>query len=114
MKSLVGWIIPSSELISSQNKASEIAKHLYPQLLEKVVILNAPWFMSQLWKIAKMMLSESLTGKVAMCRGTIAPDGMLACPYARANFASMEELPSFVGGSCRKVCRLCFTAPVLF
>ncbi len=47
----VGWIIPGSELISSQNKASEIAKDLYPQLLEKVIIMNAPWFMSQLWKV---------------------------------------------------------------
>jgi hypothetical protein len=89
----VGWIMPSSDLVSSQNRASEIAKHLYPQLLDKVatysfccsnahlfcsqvVIINAPWFMSQLWKIAKMMLSESLTGKVAMCSGAIVPDGM--------------------------------------
>ncbi len=72
----VGWIMPSTELVSSQNKASEIAKHLYPQLLDKVVIINAPWFMSQLWKVAKMVLSESLTGKVAMCSGSIVPDGM--------------------------------------
>lgn len=93
----VGWIMPSSDLISSQNKASEIAKHLYPQLLEKVsllfpvafflllssftrfvkvVIMNAPWFFQQLWKIARMVLSESLTGKVSMCTGVIVPDGM--------------------------------------
>jgi hypothetical protein len=38
--------------------------------------MNAPWFMSQLWKVAKMMLSESLTGKVGMCQGAIVPDGM--------------------------------------
>jgi hypothetical protein len=25
-----------------------------------------------------------------------------ACPYASAQFDSLEQLPSFVGGSCRK------------
>ena len=47
----VGWIYPSQTLISSQNEASEIAKNLFPQLLEKVVIINQPWFFTQLWKV---------------------------------------------------------------
>ncbi len=97
----MGWIVPSQTLISSQNEASAIAKNLYPQLLEKVIIVNAPWFMSQLWKVATMVLSESLTGKVAMCGGTIAPGQLGACPYASKNI-NIDELPSFVGGTCSK------------
>ena len=58
-----GWFYPSQSLIQSQNDASAISKLLYPQLLDKVIIINAPWFFKQLWKIATMVLSESLTSK---------------------------------------------------
>ena len=58
-----GWFYPSQSLIQSQNDASAISKLLYPQLLDKVIIINAPWFFKQLWKIATMVLSESLLSR---------------------------------------------------
>jgi hypothetical protein len=95
----LGWFVPSQTLITSQNDASNIAKSLYPQLLEKVIIINAPWFMAQLWKIATMVLSESLTGKASMCGGTIAEGELMKCPYASKNI-NIADLPTFVGGTC--------------
>ena len=97
----VGWIYPSSDLIASQNRASEIAKNLYPQLLDRVILINSPWFFSQLWKIAKMVLSQSLTSKASVCGGTIVPHGMGACSWASAN-VDPDLLPTFVGGNCDK------------
>lgn len=94
-----GWFYPSQALIQSQNDASAISKLLYPQLLDKVIILNAPWFFKQLWKIATMVLSESLTSKVGMCGGTIVPGELGKCPWASKNLA-LEDMPTFVGGTC--------------
>ncbi len=65
--------IPAKSIQNGMNKSSEIAQHLYPQLLERVAIINAPWFMKQLWKIARMILSERLTSKAAMCMGQFEP-----------------------------------------
>lgn len=67
------WLRSLLLALSSQNDASAIAKMLYPQLLEKVIIINAPWFMSQLWKVATMVLSESLTGKVRVSKAPPLP-----------------------------------------
>jgi hypothetical protein len=110
-----GWFYPSQALIQSQNDASAIAKLLYPQLLDKgvfrricfrclnftfcfqVIVLNAPWFFKQLWKIATMVLSESLTSKVGMCGGTIVPGELGKCPWASKHLA-VEDMPTFVGG----------------
>ena len=101
-----GWFYPSQALIQSQNDASAIAKLLYPQLLDKaktcalhrvllsrsfsrqVIIINAPWFFRQLWKIATAVLSESLTSKVGMCGGTIVAGELGKCPYASKHVAT--------------------------
>ncbi len=45
--------IPAKSIQNGMNKSSEIAQHLYPQLLERVAIINAPWFMKQLWKVRR-------------------------------------------------------------
>jgi hypothetical protein len=94
-----GWFYPSQALIQSQNDASAISKMLYPQLLDKVIIINAPWFFKQLWKMATMVLSESLTSKVGMCTGTIEPGKLSECPWASKHLRP-EDMPTFVGGTC--------------
>ena len=95
-----GFFYPSNALISSQNEASAISKLLYPQLLEKVIIVNAPWFFQQIWKIGMMVLSASLTSKVGMCMGTIEPGKLGDCPWASVHL-KIDEVPSFVGGKCQ-------------
>lgn len=62
-----------------------------------MIILNAPWFFKQLWKIATMVLSESLTSKVGMCGGTIVAGELGKCPWASKHLA-VEDMPTFVGG----------------
>jgi len=95
--------IPAKSIQNGMNKSSEIAQHLYPQLLERVAIINAPWFMKQLWKVARMILSERLTSKAAMCMGQFEPgqepNRMHECPWASKQLRP-EETPSFVGGMC--------------
>lgn len=88
----VGWIYPSQTLIGSQNEASEIAKNLFPQLLEKVVIINQPWFFTKLWNIARSLLSTSLTGKVGLCAGTIVDGGADACPYVKKHIDDLSKV----------------------
>ena len=112
--------IPAKSIQNGMNKSSEIAQHLYPQLLERVAIINAPWFMKQLWKIARMILSERLTSKAAMCMGQFEPgkrrgsefiislniflltgkepNRMMECPWASKQLKP-EEVPTFVGGT---------------
>lgn len=95
--------IPAKSIQNGMNKSSEIAQHLYPQLLERVAIVNAPWFMKQLWKVARMILSERLTSKAAMCMGQFEcgaePNRLHECPWASKQLVA-EEVPSFVGGKC--------------
>lgn len=95
--------IPAKSIQNGMNKSSEIAQHLYPQLLERVAITNPPWMMKQLWKIARMILSERLTSKAAMCMGHFEPgeepNRMHECPWASKQLRP-EEVPTFVGGMC--------------
>ena len=95
--------IPAKSIQNGMNKSSEIAQHLYPQLLERVAITNPPWMMKQLWKVAKMILSERLTSKAAMCMGQFEPgeepNRMHECPWASKQLR-VEEVPTFVGGTC--------------
>lgn len=99
--------IPAKSIQNGMNKSSEIAQHLYPQLLERVAIINAPWFMKQLWKIARMILSERLTSKAAMCMGQFEPGAepnrMMECPWASKQLRP-EEVPTFVGGERLSFC----------
>jgi hypothetical protein len=116
MFSFAGWFYPSQALIQSQNDASAIAKLLYPQLLDKVRCRVCDVSFRQLWKIATAVLSESLTSKVGMCGGTIAPGELGKCPYA-SKLLALEgscffvffffvahlwtlDMPTFVGGTC--------------
>ena len=83
-------------------ETSSISSHTFARFPPlQVIIINCPWFFSQLFKIAKMVLSESLTSKAAVCGGTIVPNGLSDCPWASQHIAP-AVLPDFVGGSCNK------------
>lgn len=95
--------IPAKSIQNGINKSSEVALHLYPQLLERVVIINAPWFMKQLFKVARLVLSERLTSKASMCMGHFTPgeepNRLHECPWASKQLDA-KDVPSFVGGTC--------------
>lgn len=59
--------------------------------------------MKQLWKVARMILSERLTSKAAMCMGHFEPgeepNKLHECPWASKQLVA-EEVPTFVGGKC--------------
>jgi len=99
----VSFQIPSKSIQNGINKSSEVALHLYPQLLERVVIINAPWFMKQLFKVARMVLSERLTSKASMCLGHFTPgedpNRFAECPWASKQLEA-KDVPTFVGGLC--------------
>jgi len=99
----VSFQIPAKSIQNGINKSSEVALHLYPQLLERVVIINAPWFMKQLFKVARVILSERLTSKASMCLGHFTPgeepNRMLECPWASKQL-DPKDVPTFVGGLC--------------
>lgn len=77
-------------LSSVQGKLSKVSSNVYPQLVSTVVIVNAPSFMSTLFRMASGVLSKKVLDKM-----TVARSFEQACAAANLPY---EHLPSFLGG----------------
>lgn len=66
------------------------------KFLRRVVIINAPWFMKQLFKVARMILSERLTSKASMCMGHFTPgeepNKLHECPWASKQLLDLNSV----------------------
>lgn len=82
---------------SAVGKSSKIATFVWPQLVEKNVILNAPSLISMVIKLASTFLSPSTMSKVALCRGNTLNGSLDDCPFASRRF-HRDDLPTFMGG----------------
>lgn len=84
---------------SAVGKSSKTAAFVWPQLVEKNIILNPPSLMSVLLKVAATFLSANTMAKVAMCKGNTIKGDMDDCPFASKRF-NRADLPTFMGGLC--------------
>lgn len=86
-------------------EASKLSQDLYPQLLGKTVVINAPKFVRFVWGMLGSFLPKSAIDKIAVCPATgttlaNAPDAS-TCPFLRRwsnNTDPLATLPDFVGG----------------
>ena len=82
--------------------ASKLSETLYPQLLDRAVLINAPYIFGAIWSIVKGFLSAKTRAKVAVCGSSDTRKGDISkCPFAK--LINLHTVPSFLGGSCRCV-----------
>ena len=92
-------ILQDRGFFSAIGKASKVASYVYPQLVEKNVLLNAPSLISIVLKVAAQFVSPNTMSKVGVCRGKTMQGNIADCPFASRRFRR-EDLPMFMGGSC--------------
>ena len=82
--------------------ASKLSETLYPQLLDRAVLINAPYIFGAIWSIIKGMVSTKTRAKVALCGTSDTRKGDISkCPFAK--LINLHTVPSFLGGGCRCV-----------
>ena len=81
--------------------SGKLSEDVYPQLLARSVIIHPPFFFWALFSLFKVFASAKILAKLGVCPGR-SPDkpSASACPFASARFR-MEQLPTFLGGTCR-------------
>ena len=82
--------------------ASKLSETLYPQLLDRAVLINAPYIFGAIWSIIKGLMSAKTRAKVAVCGSSDTRKGDISkCPFAK--LINLHTVPSFLGGGCRCV-----------
>ena len=82
--------------------ASKLSETLYPQLLDRAVLINAPYIFGAIWSIIKGLMSANTRAKVAVCGSSDTRKGDISkCPFAK--LINLHTVPSFFGGGCRCV-----------
>ena len=83
-------------------EASKLSETLYPQLLDRAVLINAPYIFGAIWSIIKGLMSANTRAKVAVCGSSDTRKGDISkCPFAK--LINLHTVPSFLGGGCRCV-----------
>eukprot|EP01091_Cochliopodium_minus_P000337 TRINITY_DN10328_c0_g1_i1.p1 TRINITY_DN10328_c0_g1~~TRINITY_DN10328_c0_g1_i1.p1 ORF type:complete len:276 (-),score=68.95 TRINITY_DN10328_c0_g1_i1:20-847(-) len=85
--------------LKSLGDTSKIADNLYPQLVDKNVIINPPTIFKVLFSVVSLFMSKKSLSKITICKGNITKKNMGKCPYA-SKIVKEEDLPKFVGGTC--------------
>ena len=82
--------------------ASKLSETLYPQLLDRAVLINAPYIFGAIWSIIKGLMSANTRAKVAVCGSSDTRKGDISkCPFAK--LINLHTVPSFLCGGCRCV-----------
>lgn len=80
-------------------EASELSEVLYPQLLDRAVLINVPYFFSAIWSVVKNVMSAKTRSKVAVCPGDTLKGDISTCPFAK--LIDLKTVPTFLGGGCK-------------
>ena len=64
----------SSRLYALINKGAQIAGDNYPEQLGGIIICNAPWTFTAVWRIIKGFLDERTRNKISICSGDPLPE----------------------------------------
>ena len=79
--------------------ASKLSEVMYPQLLDRAVLINVPYVFGALWGLIKTVISTTARSKVAICPGNTLTGDISKCPFAK--LLDLNTLPSFLAGRCR-------------
>lgn len=90
-------------LMSEMGAISKLSESLYPQLLQAIVILNAPSLVRGMLHVAKPFFTQRLLEKIHFCGNTqgqnLAQDAIYECPVA-TRLATIDTIPTYLGGAC--------------
>ncbi|KAI9202559.1 CRAL-TRIO domain-containing protein [Polychytrium aggregatum] len=75
-------------------EASTIAQNYYPEMLGKMVVINAPMLFTSLWLMVKPLLDEVTVKKISIFGG---PSSYLP---ELLKYIDEDQLPAFMGGKC--------------
>ena len=91
------------KFLKQMGAVSKLSESLFPQLLQAVVLLNAPGFVRGLMTVARPFFSRRLVEKINFCGAesthTAPPDAIRRCPVA-TRLLAIDSIPSFLGGQC--------------
>ena len=79
---------------SIQAEVSNISKKVYPQLVDKVAMVNAPSWLSGLLKVFRLILPKSTLDKIELFSST---DGLWYSEWGKRRL-KRENMPKFLGG----------------
>ena len=90
-------------LMSEMGAISKLSESLYPQLLQAIVVLNAPALVRGMLHIAKPFFSKRVLEKVHFCGNTkgqnSAPNAIYGCPVVM-RLTTIDTVPTYLGGTC--------------
>merc|ERR1711998_109724 len=76
------------------NRVSTLSSKYYPQLLEKIIAINAPSWMTWVLSFFKSILPEKTTSKIELCES---PEALWNSDYGRRTF-NLDYVPELLGG----------------
>eukprot|EP01091_Cochliopodium_minus_P020601 TRINITY_DN904_c0_g1_i3.p1 TRINITY_DN904_c0_g1~~TRINITY_DN904_c0_g1_i3.p1 ORF type:complete len:162 (-),score=40.10 TRINITY_DN904_c0_g1_i3:83-568(-) len=95
----VSLLSNDKRFFKSLGDSSKIAENLYPQLLDKNVVVNPPTMFKVIMSVASVFMSKKSLSKMITCKGNINKQTLSKCPFA-SKFIKEEDIPSFLGGKC--------------
>eukprot|EP01091_Cochliopodium_minus_P015445 TRINITY_DN5503_c0_g1_i1.p1 TRINITY_DN5503_c0_g1~~TRINITY_DN5503_c0_g1_i1.p1 ORF type:complete len:291 (+),score=67.81 TRINITY_DN5503_c0_g1_i1:106-978(+) len=81
-------------------RSSKISEKLYPQLVERNVIMNPPSSIKIVISMAKIFMSKRSMEKLVLCKGDSSKGKWEDCPFAK-NHLIKESTPFFLGGDLK-------------
>lgn len=84
-------------------ESSKMSEALFPQLQEKNIMINVPWFFKLMNRFVRLFLPRHTMEKMAICPVEDSYNGkrdIRKCPFVQANFPDLDKLPDFLGGHC--------------
>ena len=84
---------------SAMGDSSKYSDKLHPQLIERIVVINAGSAFKFMYHVAKMFMSKRTFEHLSVCTGFERSVGASTCPYA-SRWVNLDDLPTFAGGNC--------------
>lgn len=83
--------------------STKLSDFLHPQLIDRTVIMHPPATFRLLFMFGKRFASAKSIEKICVCRGVRnRGKDISSCPFV-ADRLAIEDVPSFLGGTCRCV-----------
>jgi len=86
-------------MIGAMGEVSRSNEIFTPQLLGKIVIVNAPSYFYMAMNLCKPFLSKATIEKVSMCGGKSKKQDISQCPYLAKYANAPAAIPDAIGGS---------------
>jgi len=77
--------------------SSKLAEVVYPQLMERTVIVNPPTVFKIMFKFAKVFMSKRTLAKLSVCPGKTKEGDIESCPFVKRRL-HVSDVPHFLGG----------------